>query len=395
MISVAEAELRILEAVEPGPVERCALQASAGRILRSPLRADRASPPFDRVMMDGYAIAQSAFDQGRRDFTIQGTVAAGEPAPALKTVDQAIEVMTGGVLPEGCDTVIPVEWCQNRDEQIHIEAPRSVHAGLYVHEFASDGEAGRVVLEAGSRLDPPALAVAANEGAASIRVTRRPRIFLLTTGDEVVAANARPEPWQIRGTHEHALGGLFASWGPCEFRHAHARDEESELKHRLKDGIDFADVVLTVGGVSRGKWDLVPEVLEELGVERRFHRVAQRPGLPLWFGARSRQLVFGLPGNPVSALCSARRYVWPALDRWAGLTSTPVPRVRLTQALDPLPDATRFVPVRLADDGAIASTPRTSGSLHALAGTHGFVECSPGSKPIAATTALPYFGWKP
>lgn len=393
MITVAEADRRIAATVQRGPSEPCALEHAHGRWLHTAVRADRPSPPFDRVMMDGFALAHEGWRDGRRNFEIQGSVGAGHQSPALSTTAHVIEVMTGGVLPEGCDAVLPVEWCSQTGDRVHVDSTREVNAGLYVHRRASDGEAGRVVIEAGTRLDPAALAVAATEGAVELSVNRRPRIYLLTTGDEVVDVAAQPADWQIRGSHAHALRALLETWGSFEWMHEHTADKAEDLRACLSRGLDFGDVLLTVGGVSRGRWDLVPKVLGDLGVVKHLHRVAQRPGKPLWFGTRHAQLVFGLPGNPVSALCSARRYVWPALDRWAGAEVPPPPRIVLDSAVEPLPDAARFVPVRRTAERYAPVPPQNSGSLHALVATDGFVECPPQADAIAAGTPLPYFGW--
>jgi molybdopterin molybdotransferase len=395
MIPIVEAERRILSAVQVGTTELVPWQRAHGRVLREAIRADRPSPPFDRIMMDGYALAIDAWRKGRREFVVQETVGAGYQAPELQSPDDALEVMTGGVLPPGCDFVVPMEWCRRDGDRLTVTPPSTaqVDAGLYVHARASDGPAGRTVLEAGVRLDPATLAVATTEGATTLTVTRKPRVALVTTGDEVVRPEEEPKDWQIRGSHGAALSALVAQWGPVEWSHTHAVDDEGALRATLSQALDGSDILLTVGGVSRGKWDLVPGVLQELGVEERLHRVAQRPGKPIWFGVREAQLVFGLPGNPVSALCSARRHLWPALDRWSGMSEASQPMVRLDQAVATLSGAVRFVPVTANGPHCTPIAPQNSGALHALAGTIGFVECPANEGNIPADSPLPFFGW--
>ncbi len=395
MISVAEAQQRIEEAVRLGPAEDCPWTQAHGRVLRASIRADRPSPPFDRIMMDGFALASGAWADGQRSFEIQQSVGAGHEAPPLRSPDGALEVMTGGTLPSGCDLVVPVEWCTTEGNHLRISPPESaiLEAGLYIHARGSDGDAGRIVLEEGTRLGPAALAVAVTEGATTLRVNRKPRIYLLTTGDEVVLPEATPQPWQIRGSHAAALSALCAQWGPMEWTHAHVGDEEEALRAAIANALDTCDLLITVGGVSRGKWDLVPGVLGSLGVEEKLHRVAQRPGKPIWFGVRDQQLVFGLPGNPVSALCSARRYLWPALDQWCGVRPVAPPLAILGDAIERLPHAVRFVPVHADGAKVLPILPRNSGALHALTRSTGFVECPPGSEPITAGTELPYYPW--
>ncbi|MDZ4199098.1 MAG: hypothetical protein U1E27_07425 [Kiritimatiellia bacterium] len=203
MISVAEAERRMLEQVSPLPPEVCPLEAASGRVLREAVMAARPAPPFDRVMMDGYALSVAAWKAGRRDYLVQTTVPAGVPPPSLADSNGAIGVMTGGVLPKGADWVVPVEWCERQAERIQIRAPSEVEpsSGLYIHAAGCDGPAGRTVLPPGVRLGPCEMAVLATENRSSVSCSPKPRIRLITTGDEVVPVGGAARPWQIYGSH--------------------------------------------------------------------------------------------------------------------------------------------------------------------------------------------------
>ena len=409
MIPAAEAHRRILNAVRPGPTETLGLGEALGRILRAEVRADRPAPPHDRVMMDGYALAFAAWREGRRKFRRAGTVAAGEVPPALPDAGAVLEVMTGAVLPEGCDTVVPVEARVGEDDDgVLLEDPfgQPLRPGNAVHARGSGGEAGRAVLSPGDRLGPGEVGVAATEGAVRLEVNAVPRLLLLTTGDEVVEPAETPLPHQIRGSHGLALEALFRAHGEIRWGHRHLPDRAEILRAALAEALAEVDFLFLAGGVSKGQRDYLPDLLAELGVERIFHRVAQRPGHPLWFGRHGTVPVFGFPGNPLSALCCARRHAVPALDRWRGAGEQPVPRLVPTKPLPARPGATGFHPVRLAEDGRARPTaPLNSGDLHALAGTDGFLECPPAEEVgeregeasaagLDAEGSRPFYAWR-
>lgn len=392
MISADQALQAILERVEPGEAECVPLHRAAGRVLRHDVRAESSAPPFDRVMMDGFALQASALSR-EASFIIQAHVAAGSTPPRLEGSDRVIEVATGSPLPPGCDAVVPIEWCRVDGSECRIHPPEgtATHAGLFVHAEGSDGPAGRSVLSAGMALGPAEIAVLATEGKVQVCVNRPPRIALLTTGDEVVSPDVTPGPGQIRGSHAHALQALLTGWGDAEFSHRHVPDERAALRAEIDAALAACDVLLLTGGVSKGKRDYVADSLEDAGVERVFHGVAQRPGRPLWFGMRESTPVLGLPGNPVSALVCARCYVIPALARWRGAIPPGVLHGEISDLPEPLPDLTHFVPLRLGPDGVWqAVLPTTSGSLHVLAGTQALAECPPGlDLPVSIHTWSP------
>lgn len=384
MLSVSEAKQEILSRIRPGAAIRVPLHEAAGRVLRETVVAERDAPPFDRVMMDGFAVAG---DRPRAEgWRIVGLAAAGHPPPYLNAEDEAVEVTTGCPLPPGTRCIVPVEDTRREGDRLFLNEGASLQPGRFIHRQASDGAAGRIVLKSGIRLGPAELAIAATEGRDSLCVSVLPRIRLLSTGDEIVPPGQALRPEQIHGSHAAALGGLFAG---ADFAQRHAMDDPEALQTALAELLEQSDVLLITGGVSRGSRDFVPEALYALGVEKIFHRVAQKPGKPLWFGMRGNTLVFGLPGNPNSALICARRYVVPAVEVWCG--AAPPENLRLSVEGDPVvyDDLTHFMPVRIQDGALMLCPAATSGSLHALAGSSGFVEIPPAPSDSSYT----YFHW--
>jgi len=361
------------------------------------LRAERDAPPFDRVAMDGIAFQ---FGSGsRRRFRVAGIQAAGSPALTLESDDDCFEVMTGAILPGGCDTVVPVE--DRRLAEGHAELAGGVQPapGRHVHRRGSDARAGEVLLEAGVRLAAPELAVAASTGLADLPVSRVPRIAVISTGDELIEPGAPILDHQVRRSNAYGLAGALTLAGYPPVTDLHLPDREDVIRTALDAALGQHDVLVLSGGVSAGRYDHVPGVLASLDVRPHFHGVTQRPGRPLWFGTSAAgKAVFALPGNPVSVLVCLSRYVIPALGRLVGATARP-PRTavlardyRFDRAL------TCFLPVLLGYDrqGRVLADPRPthgSGDFIALAGTDGFVELPPGPATHAAGLVVPFHRW--
>jgi molybdopterin molybdotransferase len=396
MLTPAEADAVIAAAVAPLPPERAPLAAAAGRILRTPVRAERDAPPFDRVAMDGIAIASGT---GKRRYRLAGTQAAGSPPLSLASRDDCFEVMTGASLPAGCDTVVPVE--QIRVDDGHAELAESLAPDRWqnVHRRGSDARAGEVLLEAGTRLDAPALAIAASAGLAQLEVSRLPRIAVITTGDELIEPGEAIEAHQVRRSNAYGLAGALTLAGFPPASDLHLPDSADVIASALDDALRGHDVLVLSGGVSAGRFDHVPAVLDSLGVRRRFHGIAQRPGRPMWFGTSAAgAVVFALPGNPVSVLVCLARYVIPALARRVGARPAPRPMAALARDFSVGKPLTYFLPVALGYDerGRALAEPRPtggSGDFISLAGTDGFVELPPGPADHAAGLAVPFYRW--
>ena len=397
MLTPAEAEAAIAASLAPLPVEACALEQATGRVLREAIDSDLDQPPFDRVAMDGIAIASSEFAAGRRSFRIAGVAAAGAPPPALVEPGTCIEVMTGAVLPAGADAVIPVEELEVRDGHAELSASARVATFSNVHRKGTDTRAGARVLAPGVRLRGPELAIAASAGRMSLLVSRQPRIGIVSTGDELVPPGVRPSAWQVRRSNAYAIAATLREHGYQALSDAHSGDDPAALRALLAAELASRDVLVLSGGVSAGRFDHVPATLTALGVRQVFHKVAQRPGKPLWFGTHpDGQVVFALPGNPVSTLVCLVRYVLPALVRLSGGRPAPPLLASLLHAIEAHSALTAFIPVeRPEDDRERRLRPRLthgSGDFTALAGTVGFVELAPGQSWEPGSLA-PLYNW--
>jgi molybdopterin molybdotransferase len=306
------------------------------------------------------------------------------------------------MLPEGCDCVIPIEVIEFRDGSARLEDAYTIDPMQNVHQRGSDRGQGDVLLDAGTVMFGPQCAVAATVGAREVSVGERPRIAIAGTGDELVAVGETPQPHQIRRSNGHALESLLAGAGFTDTERCHLPDDPEAIEQGLGGLLKTARVVLVSGGVSVGRFDHVPEVLGRLGVKQIFHQVRQRPGKPLWFGIGPEgQLVFGLPGNPVSGLVCCYRYVLPAL--WKSLGATLLATERRPHAA--LGGEIRFkrpltlfkpVTVGMGPEGEPTATPLAmggSGDLAGLAESDGFVELNAEQDVFAAGSRHPLYLW--
>lgn len=398
MTDVAEAEALILAHMPRFPARQEPLQGCAGRVLAEQVRAERDQPPFDRVTMDGIAIAFRDLASGIRSFEVVGTQAAGSE-PLAVAAAQCVEVMTGTALPRGADTVVPVERVQRDGATASIAPDAGVVAEQFVHRRASDRAQGSIVLRAGTRLGPPEIAVLAGAGHATALVADLPRVAVISTGDELVDAGKPIAAHQIRSTNDRAVEASLTQHRLGNVLRARLRDDANALAVAI-DRLDTElDVLVLSGGISMGKFDFVPSVLTELGAKLVLKGVQQRPGRPMWFGISARgKPIFALPGNPVSTLVCATRYVLPALRHASGL-ATPAPElVELTRPIEASPTLTLFTPVTLSssDRGVLFGEPHptnTSGDFVTLAGTDGFVELAAKRGSYPAGTIARLFRW--
>lgn len=395
----AEAEARIREHVRPLPVESRPLASLAGAVLAQSVRAERDQPPFDRVTMDGIAFASDAWRGGRRRFRVAGIQAAGHPPLDLPGPEACLEVMTGAVLPGGCDCVVPVERVRTADGWAEVDDGLAIEPGTNVHTRGLDCRAGDLLLPVGTRLGAPELAVLASAGLPRAEVRAEPRIVVVTTGDELIEPGEPIESWQVRRSNSHAMCGALALRGFTRLAQDHLPDDPALLRERLAAHLATHDVLVLSGGVSMGRFDHVPGALRDLGVAEIFHHVAQRPGKPMWFGVASGgQAVYGLPGNPVSALVCLVRYVVPGLMRSIGASKVCVETVPLGANFRVKPALWTFVPVTLdarPTPGVVAVPKPThgSGDFISLLGTDGFIELPPGPAEHPAGLMAPLYRW--
>jgi molybdopterin molybdotransferase len=396
LLTPAEADAAIAAALAPVSQETVPLAGCAGRVLRTELRAERDAPPFDRVAMDGIAFR---FDGGRGHFRVAGVQAAGIPALRLAAPDDCFEVMTGAIMPAGCDTVVPVEQLRIADGEASLLAGAVPEPWRHVHRQASDARSGDLLLAAGTRLGGPELAIAASAGLAGLAVSRPLRIAVISTGDELVEPGVPILAHQVRRSNAYGLAASLTLAGFAPQSTQHLPDREDAHTAALGDMLERHDVLVLSGGVSAGRFDHVPAVLAALDVQRMFHGIAQRPGRPMWFGTGpAGQAVFALPGNPVSVLVCLARYVIPALGRMVGDTPRAPPTVALAREFAFERRLACFLPVALGYDqqGRTLAEPRPtggSGDFIALAGTDGFVElpCGPARHPAGLT--VPLYRW--
>jgi molybdopterin molybdotransferase len=313
LLSIAEAQRSILERVRPLAAEPVALEQASGRVLAEPALASVDLPPFPSSAMDGYAV-RSADTPGL--LQVVARIAAGRPAPTALAPGQAMGIATGGVVPEGADAVIPVEYVAEYDNSIEI---RDVaEAGASIRPRGGDVRAGSTVVERGSVLTPARVGALAAAGVAEVRCARRPRAAVLPTGTELRRPGQSLEPGQVYEANGLILSAqLGAAGAEVELLPA-VGDDEVEHRASLERALG-ADVVVTSGGVSVGPHDLVRRVEAELAVEEVFWRVAVKPGKPIAFGMRGDTLVFGLPGNPVSALVGFELFVRPGIRALQGV----------------------------------------------------------------------------
>ena len=399
MLTPAEADQLIGQHLQCLPIESLPLAQCAGAVLRENIYAERDQPPYHRVAMDGVALDSHAVGAGSRNFRIQAVQAAGDAPLTLDSAAACIEVMTGAVLPSGCDSVVPVERLTIERGQAQLAIDVRVEPWLNVHRRGSDTRQGALLLRAGQRLRAPEIAIAASAGMARIRVASQPMLAVISTGNELVEPGEPVLAHQVRRSNAYAIVSALREHGFQRVADDHIRDDAGELRARLRFHLETHDVLVLSGGVSMGRFDLVPQVLGELGVRTIFHKVAQRPGKPLWFGvAPSGAAVFGLPGNPVSTLVCLTRYVLPALHGSLGQSPERSERMALSAPLTVTPPLTHFVPVRLEQDDwgrdwAVPAPTNGSGDFTALAGTEGFVELPPGPNTYAKGFVTRLYRW--
>jgi molybdopterin molybdotransferase len=358
ILSVAEAlrlVLRRARARRKGPSP---LAEAAGLRLAAPVRADRDQPPFDRATLDGYAVRSSDPAVGSRPLAVvEAIYAGGAPRKTIRPGEAAL-VMTGAPVPRGADAVVRREEATPLDGGARVILATGARPGDGVHRRASDARRGDVALEAGTLITPRVAAVLASLGCVRPRVFLPPRVAVGVTGDEIRPASARRlPPAAIRNSNGPTLEALVRAAGGVALPLGAAGDREPEILALVRRGLAAADVLLVSGGVSAGDRDLVPPVLARAGVRRLFHKVDVKPGKPVWFGARGRILVFGVPGNPVSAQVTFALFVAPAL---AALRGEPAPGPTLVPALlagkaprEGKRTAYRPASIRRAKDGTI------------------------------------------
>lgn len=393
MTPFPDALQRMLDVVVLLDTERVGLDEAAGRVLREAVCTDRPFPPFDRVMMDGFALRANDWRMGIPQFQVMGSAPAGQAARQLSPVPgTCIEVMTGAPVPDGADAIVPVEWTQPAGpETIRIAAGATVQAGRFIHRRGSDATPGAILVNPGTLLDSRAIGVAASCGAARLLVSRRPRLSVFATGDELAAVEATPLPHQIRQSNGHALRTALIRAGHTVQTTATLPDDPNRVTETLAHALTHSDFIILTGAVSKGAHDFIPSVLNFLGCQCVFHGVAQRPGKPAGcWRAPSGCTVAALPGNPVSALTCLHAFVLPALDAASGRTPTHPLRFPFEDAHHRQAGFTVHLPVRIDHCQATAAPTGNSGDFTGLLRSDGFLILPPDGTPCDEFAFTPW-----
>ncbi len=354
------------------------LRESLGHVLAESIAADRDYPPFDRSTRDGYAV-RAADVAPDKTLPCAGELKAGDDATTPLEPGTCISIMTGAAVPPGADAVVMIEHTHRDRDRVTFDRAatgdqnlRAVSAGQNIVPCGSEARAGQTLLHPGQRLGFAETAIAAQVGAHRVSVHKKPRVAILSTGDEVVSMEDTPGPFQIRNSNNYSLAAQVQVAGGEPLELGNAPDRAEEIRARMEKGLS-ADALVLSGGVSMGKYDLVENVLRDLGTQSFFDAVAIRPGRPVVFGICRGVPVFGLPGNPVSTMVTFELFVTPALDLLSGAEARALPLVeaRLASPLHEKPGLSHFLPARVEWRAAVPEVRglpwQGSGDIAALA----------------------------
>ncbi len=391
MLSVEQAQQLVIEHARPRPAEALPLTPELlGLVLAEDVVSDLDMPPFDKSLVDGYAVRASDLRDGHAELLVAEEIVAGVVPQREVTPGRCARIMTGAMIAPGADAVVMIERTQALDEH-RVRIQEAVKQGQNILPRGTEMRLGETVLQAGTVLRPQELGLLATVGKVPVRVHRRPVVSILSTGNEVVEPSVRPRDGQIRNSNAPMLAGQVVRAGGKPHYLGIARDTLESLRPLVARGLQ-ADVLLLSGGVSAGKLDLVPQVLQELGVTPVFHKVAMKPGKPLFFGTRGDTLgdalVFGLPGNPVSSLVGFELFARPGIRLMMGKPpGTQLLSAKLAVDFAHRGDRPTYHPAKLAlsADGWEATPVPWFGSpdLRAIASANAFVVFAPGERKYA------------
>jgi molybdopterin molybdotransferase len=385
MISVEEAD-KILESIVFQtdsvnlPVGEC-----MGKYLAQDLVADLDLPPFDRVMMDGIAIKWDDYFSGSRTFQIAGIQKAGDTPRSIATNNACLEVMTGCICPLDADVVIPYENIAVQNGQAQIVSGE-YKIGQNIHFKGSDKKQGDLLGRKGQLMSAAEIGIAASLGIVRPLMAKLPGVAIFSTGNELISIENIPESHQIRMSNNYVIQSALSSLG-ISAQCGHITDEEELLLSTLEKALETNDIIILSGGVSQGKFDLIPKVLTTLGFTTLFHKIAQKPGKPMWLGISGKKVVFGLPGNPVSTFMCLYRYLIPWMVRILSGKTSPAIYARLAEPLAENNKLTRFISIRLETNerGEVWAWPVSSGGsgdFAALSDADAFMEIPPSALPF-------------
>lgn len=381
--------------IHPADTETLDLLSGFARVLAEPMQADRDFPPFDRATRDGYAVRAEDLTHVPANLEVIGEIKAGDwPDAGGCSVQrgQAVGIMTGAPLPAGADAVVMVEHTASEGQSVEVR--RAITTGENFVPRGAEARAGQLLLHRGRKLDHAAIAIAASVGKSHVQVFRKPRVAILSTGDEIVDINAIPGPAQIRNSNSYSLAAQVQNAGGDPIRLPVAPDERSRLRALIEEGLTY-DLLLLTGGVSMGKYDLVEQVLAELNAEFYFTGAEIQPGKPIVFGSCGKKYFFGLPGNPVSTMVTFELFAKPMIEALAGAQPQPLifPRARLKSEIRTKTGLKRFLPAVLSGEFENAEVElarwQGSGDIAALDRANCYVVIPPDRERIEAGEWVP------
>jgi molybdopterin molybdotransferase len=335
----------------PGIME-LEIHSALGYVLAQDLAADRDYPPFDRATRDGYAVRAAEACAGAT-IRCAGEIKAGDSLVESLAQKTCLQIMTGAAVPQGADAVVMIEYTHRNGDDVRFQQNATVQQNIV--RQGSEATAGQALLRSGSRLGFAELGLAAQIGATRLRCAKKPRVAILSTGDEIVAVDATPGPFQIRNSNSVSLAAQVRQAGGEPVLLGNATDRVENLAEIIQRGL-LEDILVLSGGVSMGKYDLVEDVLKTLGVKFYFDAVAIRPGKPAVFAMHDQKPIFGLPGNPLSTMVTFQLFVVPAIDILSGAPARPLPflKAQLAEPLKEKPGMTHFLPATIGWTGGSA-----------------------------------------
>ena len=378
MITVEQAEKFIQEQVVDYGTESIPFETALGRSLAQDISADRDLPPFNRVTMDGIAVNYQSIKNGIQSFRVKATQAAGDQPVDVDQTDQCIEIMTGASLPRTVDTVIRYGDIEIRDGIATILIS-DLLKGQNLHLKGADKKKDEVIAEKGQLITPAIISLAASVGKVELLVKKLPRVVIISSGDELVNVDEQPSPIQIRKSNSYTIKAVLSQYN-IKADLLHIPDDPGITRERIGKSLENYDVILLTGGISMGKFDYIPQALDEMSVKTVFHKVSQRPGKPFWFGKHNNGvLVFAFPGNPVATFMCLHRYFLQWLNTSQGLKEKPAVYAALNRDFIFKPHLQYFLQAKLnfSEQGQLIATPiegNGSGDFANLADTDAFME---------------------
>ena len=390
MISVKEASKIIDDHISIVPREKVSINVAEGRVLAQDIVASFPQPRFNNSAMDGFAVRASDTKGASKNSPVAlkmvGVVSAGSPGDVIVDTGQCVQCMTGAPIPQGADAIVMVEYSSGYESGPEVQMYTEVQAGQHVRRVGEEIQSGEVLVNNGSCITTAELGTLATFGYKDFRVYRKPRLAIFATGDELVEPGNDLLPGQIYNSNLYVFEDLVRRAGAEVNLKSVIMDNQASLKGFLTDAFDSCDMIISSGGVSMGKFDYVRDVLMELNVKEHFWKVAQKPGKPLFFGSRGKALIFGLPGNPVSAFIGFMEYVWPVLEIMSGQTRSSTLSAVLDESFPREKEKTRYLFGNTwSEDGQLICAPTKKVGSHMLTSSleaNCIIIAEPGNKPL-------------